>query len=818
MKAARLIINIALIIGIILSTYFLQLSLTPEGYTGIFIVFKYDVHSPRNPLILLVVFVIAMLAFNWKALATSRNKFKLFGLFSFAAILLAGVFFFLDFKRHNRLPWERPNVVMIVVDTLRADHVSAYGTNKARTPNIDSLADDGWLFERAYSHIPITMPSHSSLFTGRLPHDVAVLNNRDDFTFPEKALAEILKDDGYKTAAVISLGVLKANFHLDRGFDHYDDRLPGNGQWYNRANDITDRGIAWLDKSVDAEKGDKFFLWLHYSDPHEPYNPPNTPPDTSVELNGTELMRGSLDSAGRMEIALQLKPGKNVIAINRLPGENIAQFLTHIYFSGENISKGPFPENWQEPLRAEREKGKAQFRRKLNNLQMEQFLSKANGLSFAGLNFREGRGWHPPDKNANRPRRSLTARALLEVTNTTGQEMTVTFNIKGGVYKSLEQVKRQYIEETEYVDQEIGRFLDYLKRQELMDDTIIVFLSDHGEEFNEHGMVGHIHNLYTQSLHVPLIIRDPDADRKNVRINKTARLIDVTPTILDMVGLKKPEYMYGRTLLEYILRNRGPERPLYSQTFMPEAEDNKFGILEDDQLGIYLPEAERIRKYEMYNLSEDRYQWKNQALTPGTGNFTEFSDKASRYAESITAENSVKPDEVAEYEREEMLRDLGYVTGAATPTVLTNIGVPAESLLNSIRDALMSQRDLILQDPVIEAKQFGSSAEAPYYISIELALPEDNFEQLVMSLQHHIKNTVVAQSRQFPLRLVLKSGERLVMDKVFPGNTDNIVHLFSFRLLRLLMHQPFGTSLSANYERFYIQVSKSLEEYLGVTN
>lgn len=155
--------NIGLLIGIILGVYFLQLSLTPEGYTGIFLWFKYNVHNSTNPLLIIIACTIGLIALNWNSIAKTRHKARLFGMVLLSAVILVGVFFFLNFKRHNRLPWNRPNVLFLVVDTLRADHVSAYGHDFAKTPNMDSLADSGWLLNRhiAISPSPCPATAHS---------------------------------------------------------------------------------------------------------------------------------------------------------------------------------------------------------------------------------------------------------------------------------------------------------------------------------------------------------------------------------------------------------------------------------------------------------------------------------------------------------------------------------------------------------------------------------------------------------------------------------------------------------------------------------
>src|SRR5215469_6676088 len=115
-----------------------------------------------------------------------------------------------------------PNVVFITIDTLRADHLGCYGDKQIRTPNIDALAVDGIRFERAYTSVPVTLPSHTTIFTGTYPiysgmHDFSA--NKLNPTQP--TLASVLKDHGYITGAVVASAVLDSRFGLNRGFDFY---------------------------------------------------------------------------------------------------------------------------------------------------------------------------------------------------------------------------------------------------------------------------------------------------------------------------------------------------------------------------------------------------------------------------------------------------------------------------------------------------------------------------------------------------------------------------------------------------------------------
>jgi choline-sulfatase len=184
-------------------------------------------------------------------------------------------------------PWQ-PNLLLVTLDTTRPDHLGCYGYAKPTSPQLDRLAADAVVFERAYSTSSWTLPAHASLFTGRFPgsHGAhfdaegplrlsqAVPDVDVDFRArglgPElQTLAQLLTPRGFRSAAVVGGPWMKAVFGLDRGFGHYDDRdadsVPGR-----LAADVTDAALAWL----DANGGERFFMFLNYYDPHSPYDDP----------------------------------------------------------------------------------------------------------------------------------------------------------------------------------------------------------------------------------------------------------------------------------------------------------------------------------------------------------------------------------------------------------------------------------------------------------------------------------------------------------------------------------------------------------------
>ena len=197
----------------------------------------------------------------------------------------------------------KPNVILITIDTVRADHVGCYGATGIQTPTVDSLARDGIVFERAISQVPLTWPSHAAILTGTYPFQ----NGVQDFTGQPldpkfRTVAEAFKQSGYATGAVVSAFVLDRGWGLARGFDFYDDAFSAEtfqqkdiGLVDRKAGESVTHALDWLKKTPRRP----FFLWLHLYDPHSPYDPPepyrtqyrNHPYDGEIAYADHELGR-----------------------------------------------------------------------------------------------------------------------------------------------------------------------------------------------------------------------------------------------------------------------------------------------------------------------------------------------------------------------------------------------------------------------------------------------------------------------------------------------------------------------------------------------
>lgn len=176
----------------------------------------------------------------------------------------------------------RPNLLLISIDTTRADHLGAYGYERAHTPSIDALAAEGFLFRRHLTPVPLTLPSHTSLMTGRFPPTHTVHDN-GTFIVPEteQTLAEVLRQEGYRTSAFVGAFPLAAQFGLDQGFDLYEDTFHASEA--DRQRQMQDiffderRAGAVVDAAIsyhEERKAGPFFTFLHVFDPHQPQMPP----------------------------------------------------------------------------------------------------------------------------------------------------------------------------------------------------------------------------------------------------------------------------------------------------------------------------------------------------------------------------------------------------------------------------------------------------------------------------------------------------------------------------------------------------------------
>ena len=311
----------------------------------------------------------------------------------------------------------RPNVLLVSIDSLRADHVGAYGYARETSPAIDTLARDGALFESAISSAPWTVPAHMTLLTGLPPEVHDVVTVRQKLSPDAVTLAEVLQGAGYATAAFVSGPTVMAHYGFGQGFASYDEsmveRRPKLGGAAVSSPGLVDLVGGWLDRWSAVETREPFFVFLHMWDVHYDY----VPPPEYVERFDPGY-RGNLD-ARRFE-------------------------------TNDTISRGMDP-------------------------------------------------------------------------------------------RDLQHLIALYDGEIRFTDDHLARLFAKLRALGVLDDTIVVVTSDHGEEFFEHGSKGHAKTLYDEVLRVPLVVRYPRRVAPSQRVTQQVRLMDVAPTILGLAGVTAPE-------------------------------------------------------------------------------------------------------------------------------------------------------------------------------------------------------------------------------------------------------------------------------------
>ena len=501
-----------------------------------------------------------------------------------------------------------PNVLLIIVDTLRGDFLSAYG-GPAKSPTIDELMERGVRFSAAYSHIPITGPSHSSLFTSLLPSKHRVHNNSQMLSDDVTTMAEILKTAGYTTSAFVSLGVLNSRFGFAQGFDHYDDSFPGG--WMKNAGEVDDSVERWIENGGWEET--PLFLWVHFSDPHEPYAPPNrTYPRVRILAGDREIGRISADGRS-VGFEIDLPPGTTTL---RLVAEEPNRHLRYRF---------PY-----------------------------------FGFSTDEVTFDLGEGWTTTERRFGPTAFNTDLPATLIVKNAADGVRRTTFDLSCKERLTIAEIRRRYVEEIEYVDGQIGRLLSFLEERGLLEDTLIVFAADHGEGLGDHNHVGHISQLYDTLIRVPLSLTFSGHIEPGTVVERRVSLIDVLPTILDQVGIPIPENIDGHDLTPLIGGDTSEaEFPIVGMTFRPEAASDKQSIIVGDFKFIHSKSAEREWE-ELYNLRDDPLELHDlRESAPGT------AENLREELESVLAGarlegNAADEAELSEEDRAR-LRELGYI-------------------------------------------------------------------------------------------------------------------------------------------------------------
>ena len=433
------------------------------------------------------------------------------------------------------------NVLFVVVDTLRADHVGVYGSN-LHTPNIDALARSGVRFDRAYSSIPITGPSHASMFTSLLPRVHGVRNNLQALPDDHVTLAEVLRAAYRRTSAFVSLGVIRAPSGLNQGFDEYFDEF--GLDWWKTAEEMNDQVVPWLERVKGS-----FFLWAHYSDPHEPYAPPGPIyPRVMVQGNGLETVEISAESRS-VSLSVSVPPGGTDIEVYSVAG------------------------------------------------------SASRPIRVRDLRVRNSRVEVTCPSGCDGPADSrIGAEATIRLHNPTQTATDVYLRFRlDELALNTSELREAYRQEVEYTDQQIGALLSALDRSGRRRDTLVILTADHGEGLGDHDYLGHAGALFEEQLRVPLILSWPAGLPAGKTVEVPVSLIDVLPTITDLLAIRDDSFRSGRSLVSLIEHETGRDEavPILAETFRPQAGRDRRAVIAGGFKLILSSDEQRTMLYDL---------------------------------------------------------------------------------------------------------------------------------------------------------------------------------------------------------------------------
>jgi arylsulfatase A-like enzyme len=379
-----------------------------------------------------------------------------------------------------------PRVVLVSLDTLHVDYTSPYNPAVDSTPFLQRFAAEGTRFARAYTLAPVTLPSHAALMTGIEPSTLGVLANGDIVPESARTLAETLKESGYRTGAFVSLGVLGREFRIDQGFDLFHDPFgPDSPRWYRTAEEVFSPVEAWVRENRDHP----FFLWVHFSDPHEPYLPVDAPPDAELFLDGESLSRFRLVSAERQRRRIRLPTGEHRLRFQSL--------------------RPPRPDDRPET---------AIFLR---------LLSRDELLPYV----------RDPLPGADEKVPLTPAFEVRLVNRGPARDIDITF--EGGIERPApSDVIENYRAEVAYTDRHLEKLDALFQSLALSEGTLFVIVSDHGEGLFHHDILGHANDVYEDQLRILWMMRGPRIPRGRVVDPDLALVTDVAPTLLDLLGIE----------------------------------------------------------------------------------------------------------------------------------------------------------------------------------------------------------------------------------------------------------------------------------------
>ncbi len=407
------------------------------------------------------------------------------------------------------------NVLLISLDSTRADYVDSGRGSRAWTPELRRFAAGAWVFDNAYSPIPQTLPAHLAVLSGRLPHELGVFGNEYVFDGRSPLLQQVLQRRGWKTAGIVSLGTLAVTTGIARGFDRFSDRLNDGNHFYAPADKVTDAAIGQFERF----KKNKFFLFAHYSDPHPPYAPPQAQSRFIIELDGRPLLVFNAYTGIIARLRLELDPGIHRLDFrSEAPAKDFDSFIIRRLQAGKGSQI---------------------------TLENMEYTREYYGGSHL---LRQSRG-----TAVIRVRRAGELRLFQIIPLLTRQAV-------------LENYRR----EVEYLDRQVGRLLRAVEKTPAAGRTAVVVFADHGEGLGEReGFVGHVRFLNRQFIHVPLLVRIPGEVPR--RIAGPVSLQSVPSWLCDILAVENSPIPRSGTAWSDLHRGLSGPDPVYSFTFAPAA-------------------------------------------------------------------------------------------------------------------------------------------------------------------------------------------------------------------------------------------------------
>ncbi|RMG56356.1 MAG: DUF4976 domain-containing protein [Bacteroidetes bacterium] len=465
-----------------------------------------------------------------------------------------------------------PNIIFIMTDDHAYQAISAYGSDRIQTPNIDRLAEGGMRFDRAFVTNSICAPSRAVILTGTHSHINGVLDNALHFDSTKTIYPQIMQQAGYQTAMI-------GKWHLKsepRGFDYWKI-LPGQGHYYNPdwrtpngtvrdtgyvTDIITDEAIGWLESGRDSTK--PFLLIYQHKAPHRDWRPG---PDHLGDLVGKPFAKPATladDYEGRGAAAR----------------EQELSILADMRFTHD---------------------------------------MKINPETLVELGIEED-GWYPRAYNGSMDRMTPEQRAAWDAVY---DPIIEDFKARWPMEEDelLEWKYQRYMEDymgcIQSVDDNIGRLLDYLEAEGLDENTLIVYTSDQGFYLGEHGWFDK-RFMYEESFRTPLIVRWPGVVQPGSVDQHLVQNLDFAQTILGAAGIPAPDYMQGQSLLPVLKGEAEDWRDAiyfhYYEYPAVHMVKKHYGVRTDRYKLIHF--YDDIDEWELYDLEQDPQELQNRYDDP----------------------------------------------------------------------------------------------------------------------------------------------------------------------------------------------------------